>query len=57
MERANEKDATIRESHAESPVDTSPSVGVYAHSARWVGDICFFDVSVSPEDDAAHAKS
>ena len=35
----------------------SGPVGVYAHSARWVDDVCFFDVTVSPEDYAAHAKS
>ena len=35
----------------------SGPVGVYAHSARWVEDVCFFDVTVSPEDYAAHAKS
>ena len=32
-------------------------VGVYAHSARWVDGVCFFDVTLSPEDYAAHAKS
>ncbi len=32
-------------------------VGVYAHSARWVGQACFYDVTLSPEDYAAHAKS
>ena len=32
-------------------------VGVYAHSARWVGDTCHYDVTISPEDYAARAKS
>ncbi len=32
-------------------------VGVYAHSARWVGDTCYYDVTISPEDYAAHAQS
>jgi homocysteine S-methyltransferase len=32
-------------------------VGVYAHSARWEHDVCFYDVTISPEDYAAHAKS
>ncbi len=35
----------------------SGPVGVYAHSARWVDGVCFFDVTVSPEDYAAHAES
>ena len=25
-------------------------VGVYAHSARWVGDTCIFDSTISPQD-------
>ena len=32
-------------------------VGVYAHSARWEGQVAFFDVTISPEDYAAYAKS
>lgn len=32
-------------------------VGVYAHSARWENDVCFYDVTISPADYAAHAKS
>lgn len=32
-------------------------VGVYAHSARWVDGVSHFDVTLSPEDYAGHAKS
>lgn len=32
-------------------------VGVYAHSARWEGQAARYDVTLSPEDYAAHAKS
>ena len=32
-------------------------VGVYAHSARWVGHVCHFDVSISPQDYAAHSQA
>lgn len=32
-------------------------VGVYAHSAHWVGQVCHFDNTISPEDYAAHAKT
>ncbi len=35
----------------------SGPVGVYAHSARWVGDVCDFNVTISPEDYAANARS
>ena len=35
----------------------SGPVGVYAHSAQWVGDACVYDATVSPEDYAVHAKS
>jgi len=35
----------------------SGPIGVYAHSARWVDGVCLFDVTISPEDYAAHAKS
>lgn len=34
----------------------SGPVGVYAHSARWVGDVCHFDVTLPPEDYAGHAR-
>jgi S-methylmethionine-dependent homocysteine/selenocysteine methylase len=32
-------------------------VGVYAHSARWENQAAFFDVTISPKDYAAQAKS
>jgi len=32
-------------------------VGIYAHSARWVGDVCHFDVTCAPDDYAAHAQT
>lgn len=32
-------------------------IGVYAHSARWANNVCYFDVTVSPEDYASHAKA
>ena len=35
----------------------SGPVGAYAHSARWVGDTCYYDVTISPEDYASHARS
>ena len=35
----------------------SGPVGVYAHSARWEGDVCHYDVTISTEDYAAHAKA
>lgn len=35
----------------------SGPVGVYAHSARWEGDVCIYDATISPADHAAHAKS
>ena len=31
-------------------------VGVYAHSARWVGDTCIFDSTISPQDYAIRSK-
>lgn len=41
----------IVQDHWEGPV------GVYAHSARWVDDACYFDVTISPEDYAANART
>ncbi len=35
----------------------SGPVGVYAHSARWVNHVCYFDVSVSPEDYASQSQA
>ncbi|MDJ0610561.1 MAG: homocysteine S-methyltransferase family protein [Kiloniellales bacterium] len=35
----------------------SGPLGVYAHSARWHGDVCVYDATVSPEDYAAHVRS
>lgn len=34
----------------------SGPVGVYAHSARWEGDACIYDATVSPEEYAARAR-
>ncbi len=31
-------------------------VGVYAHSARWVDNVCYYDQTVSPSEYAASAK-
>lgn len=32
-------------------------IGVYAHSARWIGDACSFDATISPADYATHAEA
>ena len=32
-------------------------LGVYAHSARWVNNVCFYDETVSPPEYAAHAQN
>lgn len=32
-------------------------LGVYAHSARWVNNVCFYDETVSPQDYASHAET
>ena len=32
-------------------------VGVYAHSARWEGHVCFFDNTILPDAYASHAQS
>ncbi len=31
-------------------------LGVYAHSARWVNNVCFYDETVSPQEYASHAE-
>jgi homocysteine S-methyltransferase len=35
----------------------SGPIGVYAHSARWVGDTCIFDETISPQDYASLSKA
>ena len=35
----------------------SGPIGVYAHSARWVGDRCIFDETISPQDYASLSKA
>ncbi len=35
----------------------SGPIGVYAHSARWVDQVCYYDVTISPGEYAAHARS
>ena len=35
----------------------SGPIGVYAHSARWVGDRCMFDETISPQDYASLSKA
>lgn len=32
-------------------------LGVYAHSARWVNNVCLYDETVSPQEYAAHAQA
>lgn len=32
-------------------------IGVYAHSARWVGNRCVFDETISPQDHASLARA
>ena len=48
--------------HIDACLDVVPGhwsgpLGVYAHSARWVGDACVYDATVTPEDYAALTSS